>query len=92
MKDVRDPSELYKQITGNIVIKRSEMGGVITNTATWEGGDVVGISGDFIDAITNNEYQDLNASKHGSYVTICNFTVKIFDYHEPTGLYLARKV
>lgn len=91
MKDQRDPSEIYKQITGNIVIKRSEMAGVITNTATWAGGDVVGISGDFINAITNNE-QDLNASKHGSYITICDFTVKIFDYHEPTDLYLAKKV
>ena len=45
------------------------------------------VLGDFIDAITNNEYQDLEPSKHRQLCTIA-VHCKDFDYHEPTGLYL----
>lgn len=89
---MREYSELNRQITGDITISKSNYGGEEITTVTWQGGDVIGITGSVIKDIASNKVEHLYAEKMGANITIGNFKVRIFDYFEEYDIYLAKKV
>jgi hypothetical protein len=89
---MREYSELNSKITGDIAISKSNYGGEEITTVTWQGGDVIGITGNVVEDIASNKVEHLYATKHGSFVTIGEYTVKIFDYFEEFDIYLAKRV
>lgn len=88
---MRDYSELNSKITGDIVIEKSNYDNEKV-IVTWQGGDIIGITGAVIEDIVNNNVENLYADKHGSFVTIGDYTVKIFDYYQEYDIYLAKRV
>lgn len=89
---MRDYAELNSKITGDISIEKSNYGGEEVTTVKWQGGDVVAITGGVIEDIVQNKVEDLYTKKHGSFVTIGDYTVKIFDYYQEFDIYLAKRV
>ena len=90
MRDEKATSDIYSKINAEISIKHSVIDGENVATATWDGGDTIAISGSFVDEISNQS--TFYASKQGSYIQICDFTVRIYDYYQDVDLYLAKRV
>ena len=88
MRNNRTFEDAHAQITGNIIISKSYEDDVVV--ATWEGGNIIGLSKSFVEYAENENTSYV--TKHGSYIKICDFTVKIFDYYDECDLYLAERV
>lgn len=82
--------EIYAQITGNIILSKSNDHGVDVVVATWEGGDTICLSKSFVEYAETEDAEYV--TKHGSFIKICDFTVKIFDYYDEYELYIAKRV
>lgn len=85
-------SDAYKQMTGQVICSATydSMGIVENVTVQWEGGDVIGISNDFID---NHDPRWVQIDDTTGIITLCQFKLEAFAYVPGThGLWLARKI